>query len=189
MTNRGVVIIVKWEVCFDRLMSIIQMSHYRSSFLPELWTGWGGGAHFLQNVFVIFFQILKCSRTWGGTLSGTKRYVWVWKGTGWSCLGVCLDMVTMFFLWTECGKHESWFAHCGMIRCLQMTAAQHNRLPLISLPCGLNIFCTEDSDPREPGYFLSLRICCISKGLSDPAEPNDSCEHSLFWAQSDTATH
>lgn len=78
----------------------------------------------------------------------------------------------MFPLWFQ--NHESWSAHCGMIQCLKMAAVRHKRL--ISLPCGLSVFCTENS---VPSYFLSLRFRCISKGLSDPAEPNDSCAHTV----------
>lgn len=44
------------------------------------------------------------------------RQVWVWRGSGWSCLP--LNAVTVFFFffiiffWTQSGKHESWFSHC-----------------------------------------------------------------------------
>lgn len=45
------------------------------------------------------------------------------------------------------------------------------------------------SAQRLPCCHWSLWFCCISKGLSDPAEPNDGCEHRLLRAQSDNATH
>lgn len=104
----------------------------------------------------------------------------VWKGTGWSCLAVCLDMVTVFFYGLSVGSmnHDSYTVE--MIQSLEVTAERHNRLPLISVPCGLNVFCTEDSIPSCPVTSYLFDFCYISKGLHDPAEPNDSCKHSLF---------
>lgn len=76
----------------------------------------------------------------------------------------------MFPLW-----FQNCESHCGVIQCLRTAAVQHKRL--ISLPSGLSVFCTENS---VPSYFLSLWFRCISKGLSDPAEPNDSCAHTAW---------
>lgn len=51
-------------------------------------------------------------------------------------------------------NHDSHIV--GMIQSLEMTAEQHNGLPLVCLPCGLNVFCTEGSVRGLPSYFLSL---------------------------------
>lgn len=89
-------------------------------------------------------------------------------------MGACSEMVTVFFYGPSTGSMNHESANCGLIHCLETTAAQHNRIPLTSLHCGLNVFCPEDSFPWLSTYFLSLWFCCISKEPSDSAEPNDS---------------
>lgn len=63
---------------------------------------------------------------------------------------------------------EAWISDLhivGMIQSLEMTAAQHNRLPLISLPCGLKCILNWRFSPQPAQLFLisdfaaSVRDC------------------------------
>lgn len=76
-----------------------------------------------------------------------------------SCLNVYLDMVTMFAHGSE---WEAWISdlHIAELnQSLEMTAAQHKRLPLLSPPLlDCNVLCAECSvpPPSPPSCFLSV---------------------------------
>lgn len=83
--------------------------------------GWGAWVElFLQCFSAWYFsdtQVKQNVRWQDSKWCKMTRQVWVWRGSGWSCL--LLNAVTVllyFFFRTQSGKHESWFSHCGWFR-------------------------------------------------------------------------